>query len=93
MSPEEAAQIKELRKGVVQNGTGHALNDLGIPIAGKTGSAEHGDMTQNTHSWFVGFSDTGENDIVVCVVAESAGSGSSVAVPIARRIFAAHFGL
>lgn len=93
MSPEEAAQIKELMKGVVQNGTGHALNDLGIPIAGKTGSAEHGDMTQNTHSWFVGFSDTGENDIVVCVVAESAGSGSSVAVPIARRIFAAHFGL
>ena len=50
MSPEEAAQIKELMKGVVQNGTGHALNDLGIPIAGKTGSAEHGDMTQNTHS-------------------------------------------
>ena len=45
MSPEEAAQIKELMKGVVQNGTGHALNDLGIPIAGKTGSAEHGDMT------------------------------------------------
>lgn len=93
MSANEAAQLTELMKGVVQNGTGGKLNDLGISIAGKTGSAEHGDMTQDTHSWFVGFSNTGENDIVVCVIAESAGSGSSVAVPIARKIFASYFGV
>lgn len=93
MPASEAAQLKELMKGVVQNGTGGKLNDLGIPIAGKTGSAEHGDMTQETHSWFVGFSDTGKDDIVVCVIAESAGSGSSVAVPIAKRILGTYFGL
>lgn len=93
MSRDEASQIKELMKGVVENGTGQKLSDLGIPIAGKTGSAEHGDMTEPTHSWFVGFSDTGENDIVVCVIAESAGSGSSVAVPVAREIFARYFGV
>lgn len=93
MSANEAAQLTELMKGVVQNGTGGKLNDLSISIAGKTGSAEHGDMTEDTHSWFVGFSDTGEDDIVVCVIAESAGSGSSVAVPIARKIFASYFGV
>lgn len=93
LSSEEAARLKELMKGVVENGTGGKLNDLGISIGGKTGSAEHGDMTENTHSWFVGFSDTGERDIVVCVVAESAGSGSSVAVPIAKKIFSSYFDL
>lgn len=93
MTAEEASLLSELMKGVVQNGTGGGLSDLGITIAGKTGSAEHGDMTEDTHSWFVGFSDTGENDIVVCVLAESAGSGSSVAVPIARQIFASYYGL
>lgn len=93
MTAEEAELLKTLMKGVVEYGTGRKLADLGIPIAGKTGSAEHGDMTEDTHSWFVGFSDTGENDIVVCVIAESAGSGSSVAVPIAREIFRTYFGL
>lgn len=93
MTADEASQIKTLMRGVVENGTGGKLADLGIPIAGKTGSAEHGDKTQDTHSWFVGFSDTGENDIVVCVIAESAGSGSTVAVPIARQIFASYFGV
>lgn len=93
MTEDQAEQLKDLMKGVVTHGTGRKLNDLGISIAGKTGSAEHGDMTSKTHSWFVGFSDTGDRDIVVCVMLESAGSGSSVAVPAARKIFKSHFGL
>ncbi|MDD3277457.1 MAG: penicillin-binding transpeptidase domain-containing protein [Lachnospiraceae bacterium] len=92
MSAQEAAQIKELMKAVVASGTGSALNDLGVTIAGKTGSAEFSSNPDNTHSWFVGFSDTGSpDDIVVCVLAENAGAGSATAVPIARSIFASYF--
>ncbi|MDY2938090.1 MAG: penicillin-binding transpeptidase domain-containing protein, partial [Fusicatenibacter sp.] len=56
MSSEEASILTELMQGVVQNGTARSLSDLGYDIAGKTGSAEHGDNSEPTHSWFVGFS-------------------------------------
>ncbi|MCI5648659.1 MAG: peptidoglycan D,D-transpeptidase FtsI family protein [Fusicatenibacter sp.] len=91
MSKEEAATLTELMKGVVQNGTGSSLSDLGYNIAGKTGSAEHGDNSEPTHSWFVGFSNADDPDLVVVVIAESAGSGSSVAVPVARAVFQAYY--
>lgn len=92
MSTSESEQLTELMKGVVQNGTARSLNDLGYNIAGKTGSAEHGDMTEDTHSWFVGFSNADDPDLVVAVIAESAGVGSAVAVPVARKIFQAYYG-
>ena len=92
MSSSEADKLTELMTGVVENGTARSLNDLGYNIASKTGSAEHGDMTEDTHSWFVGFSNAEDPDLVVAVIAESAGSGSSVAVPIARQVFQAYYG-
>ena len=70
MSSSEADKLTELMTGVVENGTARSLNDLGYNIAGKTGSAEHGDMTEDTHSWFVGFSNAEDPDLVVAVIAE-----------------------
>ena len=35
----------------------------------------------------MGFSDTEDSDIVVCVLVEESGSGGQVAAPIARAIF------
>ena len=78
-------------QGVVENGTAKALQDVGVSIAGKTGSAEHGDLSEPAHSWFAGFSNVEDPDIVVCVIAEKAGSGSEAAVPIARQIFNAYY--
>ncbi|MFQ7290409.1 MAG: peptidoglycan D,D-transpeptidase FtsI family protein [Lacrimispora saccharolytica] len=92
MSTSEADKLTELMLGVVKDGTARSLNDLDYNIAGKTGSAEHGDMTEDTHSWFVGFSNAEDPDLVVAVIAEAAGSGSSVATPIARQVFEAYYG-
>ena len=77
---------------VVLYGTGK-LADFGtMPIAGKTGTAEHGDASSTTpHAWFVGFSNVEDPDIVVSVIAEESGSGSEVAVPIAQKIFDAYY--
>ena len=60
--------------------------------AGKTGSAEYEtDGVTGTHSWFVGFSNVDDPDIVVAVIAEDGGTGSQTAVPIARAIFDAYY--
>ncbi len=91
MTSEEAQTIKELMEGVVQSGTASSLSGQSYTAAGKTGTAEHGDMSGSPHAWFVGFSNVDNPDIVVSVIAESAGTGSDVAVPIARQIFDAYY--
>ena len=73
----------------MESGTGRKLNDLGFLVAGKTGTAEYSSDKSKSHAWFAGFSNTGEEDIAVCVLVEEVGSGSEYAVPIARKVFAA----
>ena len=88
MSLEEAQALTDFMKETVNSGTGTALAGAGYTVAGKTGSAEYGNAENGgTHSWFVGFSNVEDPDIVVAVIAENGGTGSSTAVPIARRIF------
>lgn len=92
MTRQEADMLTELMTGVVENGTASALSQKTYTVAGKTGTAEHGDTASETpHSWFIGFSNVEDPDLVVCVIAEDAGSGSSVAVPIANTIFEAYY--
>jgi peptidoglycan glycosyltransferase len=95
MTMQQANVLKQILKGVVSQGTAAPyLGDLSYyDIAGKTGTAEYGDIANDTaHSWFVGFSNTGSNDIVVCALVEGGGNGVAPAANVARNIFAAHFG-
>ena len=89
LSTAEAEQMTELMQRVVTEGTASGLSDRFYSAAGKTGSAEYlkSDGTIGTHSWFVGFSDTEDPDLVVVVLAENGGAGSSTAVPMAGRVF------
>ena len=87
----EANTLTELMKGVVQSGTAVSLSDLPYNIAGKTGTAEHGSDGETPHSWFVGFSNADDPDIVIAVVAENGGYSSEVAVPIARQVIEAYY--
>ena len=66
-----------------------------IPIAVKTGTAEHTggkdfDGNTNDHAVFIGFAPADDPEIAVAIVGECAGHGSEVA-PIARDIFDAYF--
>ena len=92
MTADEAAALTEYMKAVVESGTGSKLKDLGFETAGKTGTAEYTSDKSKSHAWFVGFSDTGNRDIAVCVLVEERGSGSEYAVPIARQIFQEWYG-
>ncbi len=92
MTSEEADSLTALMREVVNRGTASDLSDLGYQVAGKTGTAQYGDVEDNkAHSWFVGFSETGDNDIVVAMIVEGGGNGVAPAVPLVKTIFQSRF--
>ena len=89
MSSNEANLLGKLMKQVVDSGTASALSGRSYTVAGKTGSAEF-DEEGHSHSWFIGYSNVDDPDLVVAVIVENGGSGSEAAVPIAGQIFDAY---
>lgn len=90
ISAKEAQELTTLLEGVVKYGTGYGVNTDAYSVAGKTGTAEY-DSEGNSHSWFVGFSNVENPDIVVCVVIEDADSSGIRATSVARQIFDAYY--
>lgn len=90
MSSKEAEILTKMMEEVVTSGTGSSLNNIGVRAAGKTGSAEFNNKNES-HAWFVGFAPTDKPQLVVSIIVEGAGTGSSYAVPIAKRIFQEYF--
>ena len=93
MSEDEAEKLTEYMEKVCSTGTGKKLSGLSYAVAGKTGSAEFGSVKGESHSWFTGFSNPSNPDIVVTVIMENGGSGSENAVPAAKKIFDAYYGV
>ena len=91
MTEQEAAVLTEYMEKVCTTGTGKKLSGLSYKVAGKTGSAEFGSVKGASHSWFTGFSNPEDPDIVVTVIMENGGSGSENAVPAAKKIFDAYY--
>ncbi len=75
-------------------GTAHSSRPSGLSFtwAGKTGSAEVS-KREPTHSWFVCYAPADEPRYVVSVICEKAGTGGSVAAPIASSVLQAIFSL
>ena len=87
MTTAEAAKLSELMQSVVNEGTATSLSGLGYSVAGKTGTAETESAGNN--AWFVGYAPAEKPQIAICVLVEnSSESSSTVAVPIARQLFA-----
>ena len=60
--------------------------------AGKTGSAEFSNDKSESHAWFTGYASTEEKGtIVVTVIVEKGGAGSTAAVPVAKQVFDRYF--
>ena len=93
MSDKEAEILSSMMEKVVENGTASRLKGLSYTAAGKTGSAEYNSQTSDSHAWFTGFAPAEDPEISVTIIVEDAGSGGSYAVPIAKRIFDAYFGV
>ncbi|HVF69869.1 MAG TPA: penicillin-binding transpeptidase domain-containing protein [Xanthomonadales bacterium] len=77
----------------VKEGSGSAsLNDQReIPVACKTGTAQHGGEETLPHAWITLFAPAYNPEIVVTVLNEESGEGSNEAAPIAKKILEAYF--
>ena len=75
----------------VDRGTGKAAALAGIPVAGKTGTAQnpHGE----DHAWFMAYAPAEDPAVAIAIIVENAGSGSSEAAPLAGKWLAAFFGI
>jgi penicillin-binding protein 2 len=81
--------------GVVTSGDGTAYfsfnNYEGLPVAGKTGTAQAGGEGKQDTSWFAGITNPANdpaigNQYVVVAMVEQGGFGADVSAPIVRRV-------
>ena len=89
ISEETAAQLTEMMRRVVDDGTGTAVQIPGLDIAAKTGTAQVGAPGSGlTQPWFVAFAPASAPRVAIAVTVERSvgGSGGTVAAPIARRV-------
>ncbi len=68
------------------------LNQTGVAVACKTGTAQHGGATTLPDAWLTLFAPAYNPQIVVTVLSEDSGEGSNVAGPIAKQILQYYFG-
>ena len=91
MTSDEAAQLKEYMTAVVEEGTGSVLSGSSYTAAGKTGTAEYSlSDGEKTHSWFMGFTNVDNPDLVISVIIESA-DGAARAVDVAKQVFDSYY--
>ena len=87
--PETAYELTQMMEAVVTGGTGTAAQLPGIPVAGKTGTAETSVRGRST-TWFVAFAPVDDPTVAVAVVLENQTStGGATAAPIARTVMQA----
>jgi peptidoglycan glycosyltransferase len=94
LSAANAAALTEMMVAVVESGTGTAAQIPGVTVAGKTGTAQHGEGA-DPHAWFVSFAPAEVPEVAVAVIVLDGGSlgseatGGQVAAPIARAVLEA----
>ena len=108
MTTVEPWVVETIQQGMREAVTRGTLEDtfanIGIPVAGKTGTAEYCDTYANekglcvpgrwpTHSWTVAYAPYDNPEIAVVAFVYNGGEGASVAGPIVRRTIEAYFEL
>ena len=82
--------IREGMRQTVTAGSARSLQSVPVEVAGKTGTAQWS-TTKPTHAWFTGFAPYDKPQIVITILIEQGGEGSSVAVPIANEVLTWYF--
>jgi penicillin-binding protein A len=90
IKPQTASEINAMMQAVVTGGTGTAAQISGVPVAGKTGTAETGVGNIYT-AWFIAFAPANDPKVAVAVVVENqpGGFGGVVSAPIAKQVMEA----
>src|SRR5437016_1594566 len=83
------ALLREGMRAVVERGSGYGARVEGLPMAGKTGSAEN--PRGKPHAWFAGYAPVADPRIVVVAFVEHGFRGGISAAPVARAMLRAVF--
>jgi peptidoglycan glycosyltransferase len=93
ISAETAAELTTAMEGVVTEGTGTNAAISGVPVAGKTGTAETpgneacGGGEEENQAWFIGFAPADDPKIAIAATVECTEEfGNDVAAPIFRDV-------
>jgi peptidoglycan glycosyltransferase len=88
-----AAELTTAMEGVVSEGTGTNAAIPGVPVAGKTGTAETpfndtcGGGTEENQAWFIGFAPADNPQIAIAATVEcTTAFGNDAAAPIFRDV-------
>jgi len=84
--------VEGLREACQNGGTAWPLFNFKTDIACKTGTAELGDGSDDTHAWLTAFAPADNPQISITVLVERGGEGSDVAGPIMGDILKEWFG-
>lgn len=105
---ESLALVQEGMREVIvaEGGTGASasLDDIGIAVGGKTGTAEYCDDIARplgycvpgqwpSHAWYVGYGPVEDPEIVIIAFVYNGGEGSFMALPLVRETMRAYFTL
>ncbi|MGV1048959.1 MAG: peptidoglycan D,D-transpeptidase FtsI family protein [Solirubrobacterales bacterium] len=93
VSAETAEELTKAMEGVVSEGTGTNAAIAGVPVAGKTGTAETpgnkacGGGEEENQAWFIGFAPAEDPQIAIAASVECTEQfGNDVAAPIFRDV-------
>ncbi len=97
ITPERLLAIQQAMQMVVKDPRGtayYAFLGMGLPLAGKTGTAQTGPGLQ-PDAWFIGYTDdeasSGKPDIAIAVLLENQGEGADWAAPVFRGIVQSYY--
>jgi penicillin-binding protein 2 len=76
--------MRKAMRRTVTDGSGRTLQDLGVSVAGKTGTAQW-DLEKDPHAWFTCFAPYEAPEIVLTVFVEEGEAGDKIAVQIAKE--------
>jgi peptidoglycan glycosyltransferase len=87
MKSSTAREVGDMMASVVAEGSGTAAALEGVPVAGKTGTAEIDIQRGINTPWFIGFAPRENPRFAVAVTIERAqGQGGVIAAPIAKQV-------
>lgn len=90
ISEENFGIIQEAMRQTVLAGSAQYLKDLPVEAAGKTGTAQT-TIGKPNNSWFTAFAPYNNPEIVLVILVEGGGEGSSIAVPVAKEVLRWYF--
>lgn len=90
--PLESDNLKIVLEGMrqtVQSGSARGLSDLNIEMGAKTGTAQN--VFGSPHAWIAVFAPFDKPQILLVILIENGGEGSSAALPVAKDVLKWYF--